>query len=122
MGHCVCNVCHGINRFDGCEFYFARHSELDGCTFREASLRLQGAVLVGVKRGGDIMLNPDSALPSAVTSRHHHLSSGVLRKKFRIEPGDEVIVCHPSFLPSFLPPSLHFFPSSTHMSPFVHCR
>lgn len=78
--------------FNGCEFYLARHPELDGCTFREASLRLQDAVLVGVKRGGDIMLNPDSALPQAVTSRHHHLSSGVLRKAFAIEEGDEIIV------------------------------
>mmetsp|Transcript_29557 Transcript_29557/g.34801 ORF Transcript_29557/g.34801 Transcript_29557/m.34801 type:complete len:1178 (-) Transcript_29557:556-4089(-) len=79
--------------FDGCEFYFARHPELANCNFREASLRMQGAVLVGVKRDGVIMLNPDSQLPNSVTARgSSYRNTGVTRRQFVLRPDDEVIV------------------------------
>mmetsp|Transcript_42052 Transcript_42052/g.54164 ORF Transcript_42052/g.54164 Transcript_42052/m.54164 type:complete len:689 (+) Transcript_42052:114-2180(+) len=87
--------------FDGCEFYFASHPELAGKTFLEASMRLQGAVLVGVKREGEILLNPQSQTPSShsfITQRRHspssHKSSQIPRhtNEFVLLRHDEIIV------------------------------
>jgi len=59
-----------VGRTIGCEFYFGEcHPSLVGCSMREASLKLRGAVLVGLKRGPDIMLNPESNLPQSVGTR-----------------------------------------------------
>jgi len=79
--------------FDGCEFYFASHPELTGITFREASLHLIKAVLVGIKRGEDIILNPDSKLPATVSSTHHRKHSGdTAHGGAVLEAGDELIL------------------------------
>jgi hypothetical protein len=84
--------------FDGCEFYFASHDkEFDGVSFREASLRLKGAVLVGVKRGPTIMLNPESKLPQNVAARkadHLYTTNGAFKagSQFLLQKGDEIIV------------------------------
>mmetsp|Transcript_50437 Transcript_50437/g.93802 ORF Transcript_50437/g.93802 Transcript_50437/m.93802 type:complete len:1373 (+) Transcript_50437:93-4211(+) len=85
--------------FDGSEFYFARHPELNGCTFQEASLRLVGAVLVGVKRGPTIILNPESKLPQNVTGRRsdrhdprYSRRTGYKFGNFMLHKDDEIIV------------------------------
>lgn len=70
MSQFTCLILGVFVENQGCEFYFGEcHPSLVGCSMREASLKLRGAVLVGLKRGPDIMLNPESNLPQSVGTR-----------------------------------------------------
>ena len=52
-----------IFNFEGSEFYLADIGGIDGLTFGELMLRLDGAVPVGVCRGGQVALNPPADHP-----------------------------------------------------------
>lgn len=83
--------------FDGCEFYFASHPELAGRSFNDASLMLKGAVLVGVKREGEILLNPESRLP-AHSNLGHRKSNG---KHLLNSNGEFMLLTHDEIIVSF---------------------
>ena len=49
-----------VYNYEGCEFYLATLSGIEGMTFEELMLRTTGAVPVGVLRSGRVLMNPSS--------------------------------------------------------------
>jgi len=82
-------VLNPILGFDGCECYFKSHSSLLGCTLREASLRLSGAILVGIRKSA----SSTSTTPEAVAAGSS-IAVGAPAKKGLRRKGSKLLL-HP---------------------------
>jgi len=75
-------VLNPILGFDGCECYFKSHPTLVGCSLREASLRLSGAILIGIRKSSSTLTTPKA------------MAAGVPAKRGLRRKGSKVLL-HP---------------------------
>lgn len=73
-------VLNPILGFDGCECYFRPHPALVGCTVREASLRLSGAILIGIWKSSSTLTTPEGAFAGSSTAGNAPAKKGGRRK------------------------------------------